>query len=158
MQLAVGVRISGWLRFGYRTNGYFLTLMRNSKVQKPQNQCKDPQQGRECWATRNKEDMFWKSDLCRPAYLSSLKSKSCVSKLCSLHGPCRQLSKNCGLEFLLILIVISNFWQQSWKILDIRWSLWRFIMHVSTWNVLESCSGEICLTSFNPVFPNLILS
>lgn len=35
---------------------------------------------------------------------------------------------------------------------------WRFTMHVSIWNVLESCSTQICLPSFNPVFLNLIWS
>ena len=45
MQAFVNVRISGWINISNRTNGYFLTFMRNPKAQKPQSECKDARQG-----------------------------------------------------------------------------------------------------------------
>lgn len=147
MQLFMSVRTSGWMSFSNRTNGYFPTLMRNSKAQKYRSLkistkiCSSSASAE--WPEIKKINCETHIYVALFIFFSSLKRAMLQSSLCSLHGPCRQLSKDYGLEFLLILIVISNFWQQSWKILDTRWPLWRFTMHVSTWNVLGSCSGEI---------------
>lgn len=106
MQVFLNVRISRWMNFTNRTNGYFLTLMRNSKALKTQNQCTDPWQGEGSmlgWVNRKKEDKFWNLDLYHPVYLSLFpkQKKLCFKILCSLHSPWRQLSKNYGLGFFL---------------------------------------------------------
>ena len=89
-------------------------------------------------------------------FLSSLKSKSYVSKFFMFSSQSlKAAQQELWFGILLILIAISSFWQQSWKILHTRCPFWRFTIHVSIQNILESCNRQICLTSFNPVFLNL---